>query len=60
MASSPCVEGDRLYYVSNRCELVCANVTDGGFVWKLDMIKELGVFPHNLSVCSPLVIGASG
>lgn len=24
--SAPCVEGDRLYYVSNRCELVCADV----------------------------------
>jgi outer membrane protein assembly factor BamB len=25
IASSPAVEGDRLYYVSNRCELVCAD-----------------------------------
>ncbi len=25
IASSPLVEGDRLYYVSNRCELVCAD-----------------------------------
>lgn len=28
IASSPLVEGDRLYYVSNRCELICAD-TEG-------------------------------
>jgi outer membrane protein assembly factor BamB len=26
VASAPVVEGDRLYYVSNRCELICASV----------------------------------
>ena len=26
IASGPMVDGDRLYYVSNRCELVCADV----------------------------------
>ena len=26
ICSSPWVDGDRLYYVSNRCELVCADV----------------------------------
>ncbi len=38
IASSPLVEGDRVYYVSNRCELVCAdtqgfsdNENDGPF-----------------------------
>src|SRR5262249_20270063 len=46
-----------LYYVSNRCELVCADTADGQPVWKLDMMKELNVFPHNLAVCSPLVAG---
>jgi outer membrane protein assembly factor BamB len=75
ICSSPCVEGDRVYYVSNRCELVCADVeglhngnqgaqdekykdpTDADFLWRLDMMEELGVFPHNLAVCSPLIIG---
>ena len=66
-----------MYYVSNRCELVCADVEgfldgkndgpfteetltdkiDGDIVWKLDMIKELGVFPHNMSACSPAIDG---
>jgi outer membrane protein assembly factor BamB len=57
LCSTPCVEGEKIYYVSNRCEVVCANVKDGVEVWKLDMIKNLGVFPHNLSVCSPIITG---
>jgi outer membrane protein assembly factor BamB len=62
ICSSPFVEGDRLYYVSNRCEVVCADVNGDGkgkakFIWKLDMIGELGVSPHNLAVCSPIVVG---
>ncbi|MBM4072082.1 MAG: hypothetical protein FJ271_24620 [Planctomycetes bacterium] len=56
ICSTPVVEGDKLYFVSNRCEVVCAS-TDGKTVWKLDMIKDLGVFPHNIASCSPLVIG---
>lgn len=57
ICSSPTIEGDTMYYVSNRCEVVSAKVADGDINWKLDMMKDLGVFPHNLSVCSPLLIG---
>lgn len=63
ICSSPQIEGDRMYYVSNRCEVVCADVKTGklipsfGVGGKLDMIKELGVFPHNISDCSPLLVG---
>jgi outer membrane protein assembly factor BamB len=76
ICSSPVVEGKRLYYVSNRCELVCADTegfldgkndgvqdekykdpTDADIVWRLDMIKDLHVFPHNLATCSPLLLG---
>lgn len=57
ICSSPHVEGDRMYYVSNRCEVVCANVKDGKAIWKTSMIDKLGVFPHNLSDCSPLLVG---
>jgi outer membrane protein assembly factor BamB len=63
ICSSPTIDGDRLYYVSNRCEVVCADVNGdpdkkghAKFYWKYDMIKEQNVFPHNLSVCSPLVV----
>jgi outer membrane protein assembly factor BamB len=57
VASSPAVEGDRLYYVSNRCEVICANVADGKPVWKLDLVGEEKVFPCYLAICSPLVLG---
>ncbi len=77
ICSSPAVEGDRLYYVSNRCEVVCADAEgfhdgendgpfkdekwtekeDADFVWVLDMIEELGVFPHNLATASPVIGG---
>lgn len=76
ICSTPYVEGNRLYYVSNRCELVCADTegftdgkndgeqdekykepTDADFIWRLDMMKDLDVFPHNLATSSPLIVG---
>ncbi len=76
LCSTPNVEGDRVYYVSNRCTVVCADVngpankqqggierkgfsdpTDAKFIWEYDMMKELNVFPHNMSACSPLIVG---
>ena len=77
VCSTPYVEGERLYYISNRCEVVAADTEgfrdgendgpyrdeadtsgiDGDIVWKLDMIEELNVFPHNLAVCSPVAAG---
>jgi outer membrane protein assembly factor BamB len=56
LCSTPAVEGDLMYYVSNRCEVVCSK-TSGEIVWKLDMIGKLHVFPHNLAACSPLIVG---
>ncbi len=76
ICSTSCVEGDRIYYVSNRCELVCADVegfldgendgpftgethrdkTDADFIWILDMMQSLSVFPHNMSTSSPLIV----
>jgi outer membrane protein assembly factor BamB len=57
ICSSPVVDGNRLYYVSNRCEVVCASTEDGKAIWTLDMIGKLNVFPHNLATCSPLLVG---
>jgi outer membrane protein assembly factor BamB len=63
VVSTPVVEGDRLYYVSNRCELVCADVAGepgtkkAKILWSLDMIGQLGVFPCQASTCSPLIVG---
>jgi outer membrane protein assembly factor BamB len=76
VCSTPCVDGDRVYYVSNRCTVVCLDAegpdsknpsgitrkgfsdqTDARFIWEYDMMKELKVFPHNMSACSPLIVG---
>jgi outer membrane protein assembly factor BamB len=73
VASSPAVVGNRLYYVTNRAELVALDsegFTDGendgpvtdermtspadaDIVWRLDMMKELGVRPRSLANSSP-------
>lgn len=72
IASRPCVEGDRLWYVTNRAEIVCLDImgfrdgeNDGpvkdeshtdldeaDVIWRLDMMKDLGVQPHNVSTCT--------
>jgi outer membrane protein assembly factor BamB len=88
LLSSAKVEGDRVYVVTSRCELICldldgmADGNDGPFedeasyvvtdtdrppakigskdadiIWVYDMMDELGVFPHNASNSSPLIVG---
>src|SRR5882724_3902651 len=75
VCSSPLVEGDKLYYVSNRGEVICATteglgagnqgvkdeqykgVEHGDVVWRLDMMKDLNVFQHNMAACSPISVG---
>ncbi len=63
VASTPAVDGNRVYYVSNRCELVCADVEgdqekgQAKILWSLDMIAELGVYPLYVAYNSPLVVG---
>ncbi len=76
ICSTPIVEGNRVYYVSNRCTVVCADVngfldgkndgmakekyqdkTDVDIIWEFDMMKDENVYPHNMSACSPLIVG---
>jgi outer membrane protein assembly factor BamB len=57
IASSACVAGESVYYVSNRAELVCRSAKDGKPIWSLDMGKDLGVEPHLGSASSPVVVG---
>ena len=52
-ASPPLVEGERLWYLTNRWEVVCLDIGpllkrtgQPREVWKLDMPRELGVFGH--------------
>jgi len=75
VCSSPAVEGKRLYYVSNRGELLCLDTegfmdgsndgpfqdevhkgpTDADIIWKLDMMKELGVNQLFMASSSPVI-----
>lgn len=88
LLSSPKIEGDRVYLVTSRCEVICldaqglANGNDGPYqdeaqyfvkdtgkppvklgpqdadiIWVYDMMDELGVFPHNASNSSPIILG---
>ena len=54
VCSTPYIEGDRLYYVSNQATVECSD-TEGDRIWSLDMIGDLDVFPHNLAAGNPLV-----
>jgi outer membrane protein assembly factor BamB len=67
-AGSPLIEGDRLWFVTTRSEVICLDIGplhrgEGlpGELWKLDMLDELGVIPRHAmmgggNLCS---IGAS-
>jgi outer membrane protein assembly factor BamB len=62
VCSSPLVEGDRLYYVSNRCQVVALNPTKYAnqkpeVVWTFDMMEEVGSHPHNMANSSPVSFG---
>jgi outer membrane protein assembly factor BamB len=61
VCSTPAIEGERIYYVSTSCELVCAGVEKGNILWSLDMIKTLNVFPGgtegSVANSSPLILG---
>ena len=87
LCSSPAIDGDKVYIVTNRCEVMCldvngqANGNDGEYkdeskyfadkgkapvplssqdadiLWKVDMREELGIFPHNITNCAPLILG---
>lgn len=87
ICSSPAIEGDRVYLVTNRCEVMCLDVhgqangndgpytdegqymagpgeepmevrkTDADIIWVMNMIDECGVFPHNITSCSVMIVG---
>ncbi|MGL6073096.1 MAG: PQQ-binding-like beta-propeller repeat protein, partial [Fimbriiglobus sp.] len=61
---SPVVEGDRVWLVTNRREVVCLDSkplsqgTPARVVWKYDLIQELGVFPNSPMIPSPNNVGS--
>jgi outer membrane protein assembly factor BamB len=62
VCSSPLVEEDRLYYVTNRGELLSLDTHGDGkgasrVVWSFEMRKETGAMPLNMSNSSPVSFG---
>src|SRR6185295_17160664 len=61
VCSTACVEGTRMWYCTNRCEVVCLDLADlkakGTVkeVWVHDMMAKEGVFPHNMTSCSTAI-----
>lgn len=47
---------DEAMYMSTDGEPVEVKDQHADIIWKFDMREELGVFPHNVSSCSPLVV----
>ena len=86
LLASPFVDGDKVYVVTSRCEVLCLDLNgqsngnqgpfmdegqymvgpgkpkveptakDADILWRYDMMDELGVFPHNASNCSVIVM----
>jgi outer membrane protein assembly factor BamB len=62
LVSTPVVAGQRLYYVSNRYEVMCVDAESftrqntPRTIWTLDLVGQLGVHPRHLSTCSPLLV----
>jgi outer membrane protein assembly factor BamB len=87
LCCSPTIDGDHVYVVTNRCEVLCLDARglgdenrgpfrdesqyiagpggspvkvgkgDADILWRYDMRDELGVFPHNMTSSSVLVVG---
>lgn len=63
ITSSAVVEGDRVYVVSNRGEVLCldthgqANSKDGSVLWGFDMPGQIGVNTHDSANTSVLLHG---
>jgi outer membrane protein assembly factor BamB len=62
VCSSQLVEGDILYYVTNRSEIVALDTHGDAtkhakVIWKFDMMEEVGSEPHNMSNSSPVTYG---
>ena len=56
--SSPVIDADRIYMVSNTGELVCLNCTDGKVLWSIDYWNKYGTTPNDQGICEhPLIDG---
>lgn len=56
--STPIIDYNRLYMVSNTGELVCLNREDGKILWSVNYWKKYGLSPNDQGICEhPLIDG---
>ncbi|QDU64730.1 outer membrane biogenesis protein BamB [Planctomycetes bacterium Pan216] len=74
---APYAEGDKLWFVSSRGEVLCLDAegfrdgendgpykdeeytgdNEGDVIWKVDMMKDMGISQHNMCSCSVTAMG---
>lgn len=61
ICSTVFAEGDYIWYCTNRCEVVCLDISplrkgtgEPKEIWAVDMMAQLGVFPCHMTPCSPV------
>lgn len=57
ICSQPVVDGERVFVVGNRGEVLCVDRNRGTVLWRYNFITELGVVPHDVCGSTPLVVG---
>ncbi|MCI0638293.1 MAG: PQQ-binding-like beta-propeller repeat protein [Gemmataceae bacterium] len=57
LLSAPAVDGNRLYYLTQDCRVICSNAGDGTTVWSTDLMKDYKVVPFHCGGSSPMVVG---
>ena len=50
-------QGEVSYYSTPECPITATSATDADVIWRFDMRDESGVFPHNMTASSVLVLG---
>ncbi len=62
LCSTAYAEPGRVWYCTNRCQVVCLDLSPGSMtpgqppkeIWSVDMIGKYGVFPHNMTASAPV------
>ena len=57
ICSPPTVEGERVYIVSNRGEVLCLDARNGGILWLFNLTTGAGIWSHDAAHSSILIRG---
>jgi outer membrane protein assembly factor BamB len=57
ICSQPIVDGERVFVVGNRGEVLCVDRNRSTVLWRYNFITELGVVPHDVCGSTPLIVG---